>query len=158
MPGVCGRGGLIVAEFLPDPKNLEHGFIIDQLTPPQQSHLGFLGAPLPAPFEGPPVTILRGSDRVFAPAASLEAGAVSAAMPLAGDVSGMVGQAVGAEEHDPRNVVGDTAGLSNMGVGDLDAVFSARVRECWPKVMASFMTMMEAGVPTEAGDSGPADG
>ena len=142
-------------QFAVGPKNLERGFIVDELTPAQQSSLAFLGKPLPSPFAGQPVAIVRGSDRVFGPAV---APGVAAAAPMAGDISGMAGQALGAEEHDPRNMVNQDMEIPEAGLVDPEAEFAARVRQCWPRVMGSFMAMMQEPVNLEAGDYGFNDG
>ncbi|MDH5503366.1 MAG: hypothetical protein OEY98_04990 [Acidimicrobiia bacterium] len=136
------------------PKELEHGFIVNQLTPPQSGRLAFLGDPLPAPFRGQPVSILRGSERVFGTVAATESSGIGAAMPLAADVSGAAGQVLGAEEHDPRNVVHSGWDLPDLDLSDLPADFAARVRKCWPKVMASFISLMQEPEPFEVGDYG----
>jgi hypothetical protein len=145
-------------EFMVGPKNLERGFIVDELTPAQQSNLAFLGQPLPSPFQGQPVAIVRGSERVFGPVAAAEAAGVAAAAPMAGDASAMAGQAVGAEEHDPRNIVNQDIEIPEVGLTDSEAEFAARVRQCWPRVMGSFMAMMQEPVQFEAGDYGSNDG
>lgn len=142
-------------QFSVGPKNLERGFIVDELTPAQQGNLAFLGEPLPSPFQGQPVAIVRGSDRIFGPAV---APGVAAATPMAGDISGMAGQAVGAEEHDPRNIVNQDMKIPDDGLIDPEAEFAARVRQCWPRVMGSFMAMMQEPVQFEAGDYGFNDG
>jgi hypothetical protein len=144
-----------VDQFTVGPKNLERGFIVDELTPAQQSNLAFLGQPLPSPFQGQPVAIVRGSDRVFGPAV---APGVAAATPIAGDISGMAGQVVGAEEHDPRNIVDQDKQIPELGSIDPEAEFAALVRKCWPQVMGAFMAMMEEPVQFEAGDYGFNDG
>lgn len=142
-------------QFSVGPKSLEHGFIVNQLSPPQSGDLAFLGDPLPAPFQGQPVSILRGSDRTFGPLAPMEAAAIGAVMPAAGDASGMAGQALGADEHDPRNIVNHDLGLPDLDLSDLPADFAERVRKCWPKVMATFISAMQEPEPFEVGDHGP---
>lgn len=126
--------------FTTGPAAMDDGFIFDEVRPPQDSNLGFLGAPRPAPFQGEPVEVLRGNERVFGPTTSIEAGVIAAVMPRAGDVSAMAGQAVGAEEHDPRNVVAQDG--TELGIPTGEAAFAARVQQCWPKAMETFIDMM----------------
>ena len=130
-------------DAFPDPANVpqaapvDHGFITDQVRPPQNDSLAFLGQPRSAPFVGEPTTVLRGNDRVFGSPDSEVQGVLAAAMPRAADASGMGGQAVGGEEHNPMDMI-----QPDLSVPADEAEFIAKVQQCWPKVMGAFVSMM----------------
>ena len=119
-------------------QKLDHGFIVDNVRPPQSDPLAFLGEPRTAPFDGEPVRVLRGHERIFGPMDSALTGAIAPAVPRAADASGLVGQAMGHEDHNPMNILNP-----DMTLPVDESEFAAKVQKCWPKVMRTFISMMD---------------
>lgn len=118
------------------------GFVTDAVHPVGDAGLGFLGNPLPAPFQGEVVEILRGEHRMFPAAEVAESTVIDGAHPLAGDATSMAEPMTEAAEafrtDDPAQMP-----HPDLTPATTPDEYAARVQKCWPQAMAYFNRLMQ---------------